>query len=231
MTKQILAVIAAGLLMTQIVAADDDESRERKNVDFDINATKVTPSEDFAVMVSVLGSAITSGNRDVPVTVQLQIGDQVIEPWGDYDDSSAGNVNDPEAPTRNHIVDEIFEVDGTMNVNVSVSARSWVRGSVHIEADATDDTQQVIVLRNGDAAPNIDGYSDQADAEAFLAPYIDFDNGVMTLDENQAIYLFELGTSRMSSSAADFQDLVVLVTLGKTTADFAEATDIEPLYD
>ena len=44
----------------------------------------------------------------------------------------------------------------------------------------------------------------------------------MTMDENQSIYLFELGTTRLTSSAADFQDLVVLVTLGESPEALAD---------
>jgi len=69
----------------------------------------------------------------------------------------------------------------------------------------------VYVLRDGDTPPNIQGFGDQESAEDFVSPYLD-ESGNISLDENQAIYLFELGNSQ-TGSAADFQDVVVLVSL------------------
>ena len=45
--------------------------------------------------------------------------------------------------------------------------------------------------------------------------YINTDSGTveLPLPDTDVIYLFELGTSNLHSSAADFQDLVVLLRL------------------
>ncbi len=50
----------------------------------------------------------------------------------------------------------------------------------------------------------------------------------MSLDENQAIYLFELGTTNLTSSAADFQDLVVLITLAHSVEELPDLDDDDP---
>ena len=228
MIKHFIALMLATGIAAPAFAAEPEK------IDFDINAGKITPTEDFMIMVSVLGSAITSGGQDLPVTVQLQIGDKSVNPWGDFTDAEAADVNDPHAPTRNYIVNELFEVDedsDPADTAVTVTSRSWWRGDVHIEANSHEQSQQVKVLRDGDAVPDIKGMDDQADVLQFIKPYIDFDSNKMTLDENQAIYLFEIGTTNVSSSAADFQDLVVLVTFGKTKRDFFRFTDLEALYD
>ncbi len=102
---------------------------------------------------------------------------------------------------------------------------------MHIEANSAAQSKQVKVLRHGDAVPKIKGMGNQADALYFIKPYIDFKTNTITLDQNQAIYLFEIGTTNVTSSAADFQDLVVLVTFGKTKRDFYRFTDREALYD
>lgn len=228
MIKQLLTVsLATGL-------AAPSSAAEPEKIDFDINAGKITPTEDFMIMVSVLGSAITSGGNDIPVTVQLKIGETTVDPWGDFTDEDAADVNDPYAPTRNYIVNELFEVDedsDPADTAVTVTSRSWLNGEVHIEANSHEQSQQVKVLRDGDDVPSIDGLDDQADVLEFIRPYIDFDTNKISIDENQAIYLFEVGTTDMSKSSADFQDLVVLVTFGKTKRDFYRYTDIEALYD
>ena len=228
MIKNLLPMLVAAGLATPALADEPEK------IDFDIDANKVVPTEDFMVMVSVLGSAIASGNNDVPVTVQLKIGDKEVNPWGDYGDKEDGDVNDPYAPTRNHIVNELFEVDADSDpadTEVTVNARSWWGSGIHIEADTSTDTNQVKVLRDGDPVPDIKGLNDQADVLYFIEPYIDLESNRISLDANQAIYLFELGTTSMNSSSADFQDLVVLVTFGKSKRDFFQYTAREALYD
>jgi len=63
--------------------------------------------------------------------------------------------------------------------------------------------------------PKISGYNGQEGVESFLTNYID-ENGLVTLDGNQAIVLFELGTTNLSSASADFQDLVTLISLRRS---------------
>ena len=82
-----------------------------------------------------------------------------------------------------------------------------------------------MVLRNGDPVPDIDGFDGQAGAVEFIQQYIDPTSHTMSLHVNQSIYLFEIGTTNLDSSAADFQDLVVLITLGKTPEDLEDEDD------
>lgn len=231
MIKHLLTLALTAGITAPVLAGNEPEK-----IDFDIDSGKVVPTEDFMVMVSVLGTALGSGDRNMPVTLQLNVGDTTINPWGDYTDREKSDVNDPHAPTRNYIVNKQFEVgedSDPADTTVTVKARSWSFSGdkVHMEADTAKNTQQVKVLRDGDPVPDIEGYGDQADAAAFLKPYIDFDTNRITLDENQPIYLFELYTTNMSSATADFQDLVVLVTFGKTKRDFFKYTARESLYD
>ena len=68
------------------------------------------------------------------------------------------------------------------------------------------------MLRNGDPVPSIDGIYGQGSVKDFVSDYIDVSSNTMALEDNEVIYLYELGTT-YSSSSADFQDLVVLVSL------------------
>lgn len=72
------------------------------------------------------------------------------------------------------------------------------------------------VLRNGDSVPKIPGAMGQDSIEDYLQDYVE--DGKIVLEENEAIFLFELGTTNLSSSVADFQDLVVLMTIGQAPA-------------
>ena len=67
--------------------------------------------------------------------------------------------------------------------------------------------------------PAIEPFQNQSSIETFLQGYIDDATDTVILDDNQAIFLYELGTTDLLSSAADFQDLVVLVTLQKVISE------------
>jgi len=69
----------------------------------------------------------------------------------------------------------------------------------------------VDVYRDGDQAPNYVPYTGQQGAEEFMSPYLN-ENGVVTLAENDAIFLFELGKGTW-----DYQDAVMLITFTKET--------------
>jgi len=84
---------------------------------------------------------------------------------------------------------------------------------VHIEAVSSSDSPQVRVLRHGDPVPNLDGHEGQTSVEEYVSGFVDTSTNTISLEANEAIFLFELGTTSLSTSAADFQDLVVLVSL------------------
>lgn len=193
-----------------------------ETIDFTITDGKVVPSESFAAMVSVLGAAITSGATDIPVTVQAEIGGTVIQPWGSYSNASEGDVND-HGPVRHHIYEQQLDA----GEEIVISGQSWWNGSSYIAVNSNAQSAQVKVLRDGDAAPAISGFNGQSTADYYIREYLD--GGRVNLDENQVIYLFELGTTSLSTSAADFQDLVVLVTLGESVE--ALKGKLDPLYD
>ena len=108
---------------------------------------------------------------------------------------------------------------------VSVVGRSWKKISSsysgnsnshweqELQFDSASGSPNVLVLRDGDAVPAIEPFQNQSSIVSFLQGYIDDATDTVVLADNQAILLFELGTTDLSSSRADFQDLVVLVTL------------------
>ncbi len=72
-------------------------------------------------------------------------------------------------------------------------------------------TPHVLTLKQGDAAPNRPAFGNQALLASFMQPYVNTYTQTMVLDRNQVILLYEF-TDDLNSSAADFQDLVVLFT-------------------
>jgi type II secretory pathway pseudopilin PulG len=74
-------------------------------------------------------------------------------------------------------------------------------------------TTQVVALRNGDTVPNLAPFGGGRSIDAYLSAYMNLTTRKVTIQPNQVIYLFELGTTSSSSSAYDLQDVVVLGTI------------------
>ena len=197
-------------------------------VTFDIEGGRVVPGGQFAVKLTVLGADISYGGQyEEPVTVKLRVGENYYEPFGPLDLALTGNIHD-------HTVHEsIVQATHVGGSNVSVIGRNWIKKSgedgsedseweIRNTVTSTDDVPEVIVLRNGDAVPNITPFLDQAEIVDFIEAYVDFDSNTVVLGDHQVIYLFELGSGGASSSSADFQDLVVLVTLGHSEEELGD---------
>ena len=211
----------------RLFAVQQFEAEGPAAVDFRIENGRVVPGEQAAVKVKVLGAAISYGQYyDVPVTTYCKVNDLVIEPFGDSSRPVEGNVNDGSNP-RAFVLPETYPAGS----HISVCGTSWIKRNLEYSGDLnshwqiymTADSPQVIVLRNGDPVPNIAGFLNQHSLVYYIVDYIDTDSNTIALDENQAILLFELGTTDRSSSDCDHQDLVVLLTLARSRSEFAPA--------
>jgi hypothetical protein len=188
------------------------------DVPFEIAGLETIPQVDYKVRFDVLGAAISAGGAyDMPVTAQLHVGDGLEQPWGSWDRALDGNLN-------TGLVYDWEPTDAlAAGTPLTISSRSWSKNkgtdgsnesdwSVSMEQNSVSGGKQLKVLRDGDDVPNIKGYLDQGSVEDFVGSYIGAD-GKMSLAKNQAIYLFELGSTNEGSAAFDMQDLVVVVTL------------------
>jgi parallel beta-helix repeat protein len=199
------------------------------DVEFVINGDEVIVDHPFTIDTKVLGAAISAGGLyDLPVTTNIRVGNKTYQPFGSFSSPTKGNVNDNRNP-RSFESSDVHE----KSTKVSVAGRSWAKRSYrysgskdshfysYMTVQSTSRSGNLVVLRDGDRVPKISGVNGQASAEAFLKPYIS-GGGKVKLADNQVIFLFELGTTNLNSSAADFQDLVVLLTLKRA----AESTEI-----
>lgn len=212
-----------------VYALQDWTAAGGDTIDFNIVDDNVVPTEPFALKITVLGAAISaSGDYDMPVTTKFIVGGAEHTPFGSFSQPVNGNVNDNQNP-RSYV----FEGTFSAGTNISVVGKSWSKKKSHyngnsnnhwngyLEADgSSSNSQQIKVLRHGDPVPDIEGYLNQDNVEDFVSDYIDQATNTIVLGENEAIYLFELGTTNMDSSAADFQDLVVLVSLASSADEF-----------
>lgn len=192
-----------------------------KSMDFNINNGQIIPNEQFKPSVTVLGAALTygSGGYMMPVTLEVKIGSSTSSPFGSIDLPVNGNVNTLTGNPRTYEFTNTYSSGTT----VSIRAKSWVKKNssysgtqnshwtLYREVNSTSSAGWVKVLRNGDAIPNIDGFGSQSDVAVFLRNYISTTSLKMEMGVNDVIYLFEFGSQ--TGSAADYQDLVALVSL------------------
>ena len=168
---------------------------------FVISEGAVEPTAAYSADVELLGTAFTYGadGPDIPITVAVSVGEDTYDPW-------PGDVNDGANP-RTTSYDDRTAGEGIV---VTVEGQPYNGYSGHEVNSQSDEGTYVYVLRNGSDAPDVEGFGDQDDAVAFVEEYVE--DGTIVLDDNQAIFLFELSHSTEDSSA-DFQDAVVLVSL------------------
>lgn len=156
----------------------------------------------------------------------------MIEPFGNFTQPVNATVNDSNNPR-----DYILPTTHSSGTAITLEARSWVKknnnvnGAVnshwqtYLTIDSDDNSPNVLTLKNGDAVSSIVPFMDQPLIVDFIRDYVDVNTNTIVLDENQVIYLFELGTTDLNSSAADFQDLVVLVTLAHYPTELNDIDD------
>lgn len=188
------------------VGEDDPQGNPDDDESFEVDNGVVIIDPDQEVQLEVIGSAITcgSGGPEIYVKAKLCINNDCQNLWN-YSDVDGGET----FSTTNSVAGSEFTVEATgYRSNCS---------NFNVTHDSTD-TLQVKTLKNGEQAPSLQGFGGQQSVLDFLAPYLN-ESGQVVLQENQVIMLFELGVNMSqnpTSSAADFQDLVILMTITDT---------------
>lgn len=155
------------------------------------------------ILLEFLGSAITCGlnGPDIEVRTDLSINGGPFAPlFG----------NSPIEGGETHI-----ETTGASTVTYVIQGRASLPQCLFSSTHDSNNLDQVIVLTDGDRVPDFNGANNQESVAGFLQAYVDGNNNLQ-LQANQAIILFELGVDLVAnpkSPNADFQDLVVLLTV------------------
>lgn len=177
------------------------------DISFFISGNEVVVNQPFKLDAQVLGVELPSYS----VTTKIKVGNKVYEPWGAFNNPDSGDVNDKNNPRE-------FSSPDThpASTSIGITGRSWRKQgrsySEHLTVDSTSQSANLIVLRDGDAVPDIKGAGGQKSVAQYVGPYVDASNRI-DLEKNQAIFLYELYTTDLKSTFADFQDLVMLVSL------------------
>lgn len=161
-------------------------------VSFAIVDDEVVPGADYQVRIEIIGAELSgSGGRgDVGVSAIAYIGGSEIYSWSDvrYAEQDA-YVDRASQPSPEYYIWEDDEDEShAAGEAIKVQCAFW-DGWPTISSDENSD--HLIVLRNGDSAPSMTGSSGQESVETWLKAYVNTDDGTMQLGENQAIYLFD----------------------------------------
>ncbi|MBI2337506.1 MAG: hypothetical protein HYU97_12175 [Deltaproteobacteria bacterium] len=166
---------------------------------------EVTANKLFKL--DILGSAITCGASGPEIYVKAWYKKKpATGGWSNYITLWGGADLDG---------GETFQTTPTESTTYSFKANAWKSGCYN-QSYLSTQSAQVKTLVNGDQAPALAGFGGQKPVLAFLQPYLNA-SGKLVLASNQVILLWELGvnmTYNANSPAADFQDLVMLVTIG-----------------
>lgn len=200
--SDLTGMVKLGTAAAPIEDEADDSSEESSSSDptFEIVDNVVVVDAGYKVDLEAIGSAIQCGSGGPEVNVKARLGiDGAYEQLWDYID-----IDGEETYTKNNVSD---------NSEYVIEATAYLSScSNFTQTYNSTDSVQVKVLKNGDSVPETSGFDQQLSAAQFLEAYIQDDK--VYLSSDQVIFLFELGTSGSSSnSAADFQDLVVLMTI------------------
>ncbi len=224
------------------VSAEEDDP-----VEFKVDDGEVIPQEPYAASITVIGGDLPFGYwiffpfwmevYDAPITVKIKVGNGgFIYPFGPSPGAhahrlvqkvNAGNVNDHHNP-RTYVLPNDYPAGTPISVTATSWgwARPWGRAYYrNLQANSVRDQDIVLALRDGDRVPDIPAFGEQRSAAEFIADYINFNTGRISLEENQVIYLFELASRDLSLPSSDFQDLVMMVTLAKEREDLAGPGD------
>lgn len=184
---------------------------------FTINGASITSTQPLAVKVTFVGSAMVTAYG---IAGRVNVGSTHYTPFGAFDGATAKNLNG--LPPTQYVLPGLV----TPGTAITVDGRSWKisSGATLFTVNSANGGQQVIALRDGSAVPKTSGFSGQASAKTFLAPYLNATGDKVSLKNNQVIYLFELGVSDKNSTAFDMQDLVVLIDLATDTSYFQTTT-------
>lgn len=154
--------------------------------------------------IAVLGSAIQygAGGPQCPVSISTTVNGVTTQLF-----KGTGSQVDPTT------VSSLGGLPGGTTIDFIGKSYNPYNGSTLYTMKTSSSSPMIIPLRNGDYVPDKTPYSQQPEIKSFLSSVIDPVTKKVTIADNQVLYLMELGTTNSSSPAADFQDLVFLVTM------------------
>ena len=207
-----------------VVKPNEAGVSQEPQVEFAVDRGEVIPVEDFKVQFKVIGASIANSDYHLPVTARFRVGNKTIEPWGNFNKAVTANLNDGNNPRL-----YIGTTNYSSGTGISVMAQSWHKRRskdsgdkdshwlVSMSKDSRTNTPNILLLRDGDPVPDVAGFRDSNSMAEFVRGYVE--DGRISIGKNDVLCLFELGTTNLNSSEADFQDLGILISLREASSD------------
>ncbi|MGB6220235.1 hypothetical protein [Haloferula sp.] len=158
----------------------------------------IVPKKNVRMKVRVLGVAFQSGRNLLPLDAYWSKNNSA---WQRFFYDTGNNVN----PGRVLINQKVEKND-----RIDFGARGWSGGWLPFHHTRKTDPY-LIVLKNGDRAPDYAPAYNQGSVTSFLRPYID-SSGRISIGDRDLIILWEASTAKPGTTYFDMQDLVVLLT-------------------
>jgi flagellin-like protein len=165
---------------------------------FVIEGDSVKATTEFTANVKFLGTGWSSPSYDAPVDVSVRVNGTEVKAWDGIRDSNqtVGSYG-------------ISRQDAGTSIAVSARGKESQFGGWR-ETSESQNSEYLEVLRDGDDVPNYDAGAGQQDVAAYADPFVE--NGTISLDDNQAIYLFDFNRMGTDHETAEYQDAVILVS-------------------
>jgi hypothetical protein len=180
-------------------------NNNNSNVDFSIGGNGVVNvNENVCATIKCLGEAVVYNNtQDAFVRISYSLNNGVD--WYEFNNNNYVNGGEQETvqvPSGGKVVLKAYCQNPSGNWSNTITTNTG--------------SQWVYVLKNGDNAPNIQPFQNQASAEQFLQGVVV--NGKISIGPNDVIYLFEL--RHVGNVGVDYQDVVMLVTFDENATCF-----------
>jgi hypothetical protein len=159
---------------------------------------RIVPKQPLRMKVRVLGVAFQSGRTLLPLDAYWSMNGSS---WNRFFYGTG-----PEVVAGKVLIDQKVKKGDT----IDFGARGWANGWQPFHSTTKEDPY-IIVLKNGDKAPNYAPAYNQDSVVSFLKPYTDA-GGNIRIGERDLIILWEASTAKPGTTYFDMQDLVVLVT-------------------
>ena len=191
---------------------EDLNGNNLDQVDFDINTETgaVVVTERVDARFQVLGSQITygAGGQEIPVFPSVS-----IDGGASYTTMNKGNDVDGG--------ENLYLTDVSDPSEIAIKARALYKKGSKTYFDSTRYSNvgdaHVVVLRQGDIAPNYAAFDEQDPLNDMIEPYLG-PGRVVNIGSNDVLFLFEFNPE-LDVAAADFQDLVVVCTFTRVQVD------------
>lgn len=166
-----------------------------------VTPNTIKPKKDLKMRVRVLGASFQESILSfLPVEVMWSKNNSS---WSRVFYGKQSSVNPSTA---------VLDTTVKKNDKINFGGRGYRDLSWLTLYNTSANTNNLVMLKNGDKVPTTVPAMQQGNIESFLTPYLLADKKTVNIGNRDLILLMELGQTNTNASGFDLQDLVVLIT-------------------